>query len=88
MQTNNTTATATNNFNSLKTRQQAFIIFLHDNGIRNTLVKREELQILSVKYGLGSPPAWIVRDLTRRTKRGYYEIPELADYMNQNQDAA
>ena len=88
MQTNNTTATATASFTSLKTRQQAFIIFLYDNGIRNTLVKREELQMISVKYGLGSPPAWIVRDLSRRTKRGYYEIPELTDYMNQHQDAA
>jgi hypothetical protein len=40
------------------------------------------LQIHSVAYGLGSPPAWIVRDETRRTQRAYYEIPEIADYMN------
>jgi hypothetical protein len=40
------------------------------------------LQIHSVAYGLGSPPAWIVRDESRRSKRAYYEIPEIVDCMN------
>lgn len=83
----NTNATATNSFTSLKPRQQAFIIAMYENGVRNPQVKREELQVVAVKYGLGSPPAWIVRDISRRSKRGYYEIPEISDYMNQIQDA-
>ena len=76
----------TNSFTSLKPRQQAFVKFLYDEGFTRTLIKREDLQMVAVKYGLGSPPAWIVRDTSRRSKRGYYGIPELAGYMNQSQD--
>ena len=74
----------TNNltFASLKPRQQAFVRFLVEQGVTHPLIKREDLQIHSVAYGLGSPPAWIVRDETRRRKRAYYEIPEVEDYMN------
>ena len=78
----------TGSYNSLKPRQQAFILALYEHGLRNPQVKREELQVVAVKYGLGSPPAWIVRDVARRSKRGYYEIPELADYINQHQGVA
>ena len=85
METNSTTITGS--FSSLKPRQQAFVIAMFDAGVRNPLIKREELQVVAAKYGLGSPPAWIVRDVARRSKRGYYEIPELADYMSQRQDA-
>lgn len=75
-------ATTTRTFASLKPRQQAFVRFLHEQGVTHHLIKREDLQIHSVAYGLGSPPAWIVRDETRRTQRAYYEIPEIVDYMN------
>jgi hypothetical protein len=75
--------TTTHSFTSLKPRQQAFVRFLvDDRGVNNTRIKREDLQIHSTAYGLGSPPAWIVRDETRRTMRAYYEIPEIAEYMN------
>jgi hypothetical protein len=87
MNANNVT-NSVGSYNSLKPRQQAFVVAMYDAGVRNPLVKREELQIIAVKYGLGSPPAWIVRDLSRRTNRGYYEIPEIADYISQIQDTA
>ena len=80
--------TTTHSFTSLKPRQQAFVRFLVEQGVNHPLIKREDLQIHSVAYGLGSPPAWIVRDDSRRTKRAYYEVPEIADYMNQNQGTA
>ena len=75
-------ATTTHSFTSLKPRQQAFVRFLVEQGVTTNLIKREDLQIQSVAYGLGSPPAWIVRDETRRTKRAYYEIPEITECMN------
>jgi hypothetical protein len=53
-----------------------------EQGVTTNLIKREDLQIHSVAYGLGSPPAWIVRDETRRSKRAFYEIPEIAECMN------
>jgi len=74
--------TTTHSFTSLKPRQQAFVRFLVEQGVTHPLIKREDLQIHSVAYGLGSPPAWIVRDDSRRTKRAYCEIPEIADCMN------
>jgi len=80
--------TTTHSFTSLKPRQQAFVRFLVEQGVTHPLIKREDLQIHSVAYGLGSPPAWIVRDDSRRTKRAYYEIPEIADCMKSASDAA
>lgn len=81
--------TTTHSFTSLKPRQQAFVRFLvDDRGVNTTTIKREDLQIHSTAYGLGSPPAWIVRDESRRSKRAYYEIFEIADYMNQRQSTA
>ena len=81
--------TTTHSFASLKPRQQAFVRFLvDDKGVTHPTIKREDLQILSTAYGLGSPPAWIVRDESRRSKRAYYEIPEIADYMSQRQGTA
>ena len=74
--------TTTHSFTSLKPRQQAFVRFLVEQGVNHPLIKREDLQIHSVAYGLGSPPAWIVRDESRRSKRAYYEIPEITEYMN------
>lgn len=74
--------TTTHSFASLKPRQQAFVRFLVEQGVTSTSIKREDLQIHSTAYGLGSPPAWIVRDESRRSKRAYYEIPEIAEYMN------
>ena len=74
--------TTTHSFTSLKPRQQAFVLFLVEQGVTSTSIKREDLQIHSTAYGLGSPPAWIVRDESRRSKRAYYEIPEIAEYMN------
>ena len=78
----NATTTNTNTFTLLKPRQQAFVRFLVEQGVTHPLIKREDLQIHSVAYGLGSPPAWIVRDESRRSKRAYYEIPEIVDCMN------
>ena len=80
--------TTTHSFTSLKPRQQAFVRFLVEQGVNHPLIKREDLQIHSVAYGLGSPPAWIVRDDSRRTKRAYYEIPEIADCMNSDSGTA
>lgn len=74
--------TTTHSFTSLKPRQQAFVRFLVEQGVTSNLIKREDLQIHSVAYGLGSPPAWIVRDETRRSKRAFYEIPEITECMN------
>ena len=80
--------TTTHSFTSLKPRQQAFVRFLIEQGVTGSLIKREDLQIHSVAYGLGSPPAWIVRDESRRSKRAYYEIPEIVDCMNSNPGTA
>ena len=80
--------TTTHSFASLKPRQQAFVRFLVEQGVTSTSIKREDLQIHSTAYGLGSPPAWIVRDESRRSKRAYYEIPEIAEYMNSNPGTA
>ena len=74
--------TTTHSFASLKPRQQAFVRFLVEQGVNTPSIKREDLQIHSTAYGLGSPPAWIVRDESRRSKRAYYEIPEITEYMN------
>lgn len=74
--------TTTHSFTSLKPRQQAFVRFLVEQGVSHPSIKREDLQIHSTAYGLGSPPAWIVRDESRRSKRAYYEIPEITEYMN------
>jgi len=81
-------ATTTHSFTSLKPRQQAFVRFLVEQGVTSTSIKREDLQTHSAAYGLGSPPAWIVRDDSRRSKRAYYEVPEIADYMKSISGAA
>ena len=80
--------TTTHSFTSLKPRQQAFVRFLVEQGVTSNLIKREDLQVHSVAYGLGSPPAWIVRDESRRSKRAYYEIPEIEDCIKSNPGTA
>jgi len=43
---------------------------------------RSELRKHAAYGGWSWAPAWIVKDESRRTARGSYSVPELAEYMN------
>lgn len=73
-------------YDALKPRRQAFVRFLVERGSTHPMFCRDELLRHSIDFGLGSPPAWIVRDSARRLNRGMYEIPEITDFISKNFD--
>ena len=81
-----------NNFNitpfalsNLKPRQRKFVEFLMESGHTNAaevVFKRNYLKNIANAFGAEWAPAWIVKDLSRATKRGFYAVPELAELIN------
>jgi hypothetical protein len=81
-----------NNFNvtpfalsNLKPRQRKFVEFLMESGHTNVdevVFKRNYLKNIANAFGAEWAPAWIVKDLSRVTKRGFYAVPELAEIIN------
>ena len=71
-------------YNALTRTQSAFVRFLYDAGYTtkdDVVFNRSYLTTLANSHGVTWPPAWIVKDTTRCTKRGYYAVPELNDYI-------
>ena len=70
----------------LKPQQRSFVEFLHDNGHTNAdevVFKRNYLKNIAQAWGSEWAPAWIVKDVSRVTKRGFYAIPELTELINE-----
>ena len=75
-------------YNALTRTQSAFVRFLYDAGFTtkdDVVFNRTYLTTLANQHGVTWPPAWIVKDTTRCTKRGYYAVPELNDYIAEQQ---
>ena len=51
-----------------------------------TEFSRTELRKHAAHGGWSWAPAWIVKDEDRRSDRGTYSVPELAEYMNLPED--
>jgi len=71
-------------YNALTKTQSAFVRFLYDAGFTtkdDVVFNRTYLTTLANQHGVTWPPAWIVKDVSRCTKRGYYAVPELNDYI-------
>lgn len=71
---------------NLTPRQLSFVSFLmesagHTNA-NEVVFKRNYLKNVAQAWGAEWAPAWIVKDVSRVTKRGYYAIPELAELIN------
>ena len=71
---------------NLKPRQLSFVSFLmesagHTNA-NEIVFKRNYLKNVAQAWGSEWAPAWIVKDVSRVTKRGFYAIPELAELIN------
>jgi len=74
---------------NLKPRQLSFVSFLmesagHTNA-NEVVFKRNYLKNVAQAWGAEWAPAWIVKDVSRVTKRGFYAIPELAELIQQQQ---
>jgi len=70
----------------LKPRQRSFVEFLYENGHTNpdeVMFKRNYLKNIAQAWGAEWAPAWIVKDVSRVTKRGFYAIPELTEFINE-----
>ena len=75
-------------YNALTRTQSAFVRFLYDAGFTtkdDVVFNRTYLTTLANQHGVTWPPAWILKDTTRCTKRGYYAVPELNDYIAEQQ---
>ena len=71
---------------NLKPRQQKFVEFLMESGHTNpdeVVFKRNYLKNIANAFGAEWAPAWIVKDLSRVTNRGFYAVPELAELINE-----
>jgi hypothetical protein len=71
-------------YDELKPKQQEFILWLFDDGNQdpdNTEFKRDYLKRVANENGMAWAPAWIVKDPSRTEERGYYMVPELADFI-------
>ena len=74
---------------NLKPRQRSFVAFLHENGHTNAdevVFKRNYLKNIAQAWGAEWAPAWIVKDMSRVTTRGFYAIPELTELINETSD--
>jgi len=71
-------------YNEMKTKQQEFIQWLFDDNNHDedsTTFQRGYLKRIANDNGMAWAPAWIVKDTTRVSKRGFYNVPELADFI-------
>tara|TARA_Y100000310_G_scaffold322340_1_gene381260 strand:+ start:326 stop:700 length:375 start_codon:yes stop_codon:yes gene_type:complete len=74
---------------NLKPRQRSFVAFLYENGHTNAdevVFKRNYLKNIAQAWGAEWAPAWIVKDMSRVTTRGFYAIPELTELINETSD--
>ena len=80
--------TSNQTYTALTKTQTAFVHFLYEAGFTtkdDVVFNRSYLTTLANQHGVTWPPAWIVKDTTRCTKRGYYAVPELNDYIAEQQ---
>ncbi len=78
-------------YNELTKKQQSFVQHLFDSGHtdpNSTTFKRADLKRIAEQGGWAWAPAWIVKDKTRVSSRGMYNVPELADLINEMNDYA
>jgi len=76
--------TSNQTYTALTRTQTAFVHFLYEAGFTtkdDVVFNRSYLTTLANAYGVTWPPAWIVKDTTRCTRRGCYAVPELNDYI-------
>jgi len=65
---------------NLTKKQRSFVEFLYEAGHTNAdevVFKRNYLKNIANAWGSEWAPAWVVKDLSRVTTRGFYAIPEL-----------
>lgn len=92
--TNTVTPMNGNFYNALKPYQQEFIRMVanwwmiatrsshpHLAGNVPDSFARETLRNIAINNGFKWAPAWIVKDKNRKSKRGHYMVPEVADYI-------
>ena len=71
-------------YTDLKAKQQEFVQWLFDDGNHDqdkTTFQRGYLKRIANDNGMAWAPAWIVKDTNRVSKRGFYIVPELADFI-------
>lgn len=76
-------------YSELKPKQQEFIQWLFDDGNHDqdkTMFQRGYLKRVANDNGMAWAPAWIVKDPSRTEERGFYQVPELADFIENYQD--
>ena len=65
---------------NLTKKQRSFVEFLYEAGHTNAdevVFKRNYLKNVANAWGSEWAPAWVVKDISRVTTRGFYAIPEL-----------
>ena len=83
----NTFDTTPFKLSNLSKRQKYFIAFLYEQGHDDpteVVFKRNYLKNIANAWGAEWAPAWIVKDMSRVTTRGFYAIPELVEYIEVN----
>jgi hypothetical protein len=73
-------------YSELKPKQQEFIQWLFDDGNHDedkTMFQRGYLKRVANDNGMAWAPAWLVKDTGRVSKRGFYNVPELADFIRE-----
>lgn len=76
-----TVSTPTTNLASLTRLQRLFVEHLYSSNCRAPAYSRKVLRELAIKGGWQWAPAWIVKDTSRKSARGYYAIPELTELV-------
>lgn len=93
--TNTVTPMNGNFYNALKPYQQEFVRMVANwwmvaVGTKSATVagisvpdsfSRDTLRTIAINNGFKWAPAWIVKDKNRKSKRGHYMVPEVADYI-------
>lgn len=80
--TSTDTQTGATGLASLTRLQRLFVEHLYSSNCRAPAYSRKVLRELANKGGWQWAPAWIVKDTSRKTARGYYSIPELTELVN------
>ena len=78
-------------YTDLKAKQQEFVQWLFDDGNHDqdkTTFQRGYLKRIANDNGMAWAPAWIVKDTNRVSKRGFYNVPELADLVREMSGSA
>ena len=80
----------TNTYDNLKTYQQEFVRMIANAWLAGAPAvtlkadhgfNRSYLREIAINNGMKWAPAWIVKDKNRKKNRGYYMVPEVADYI-------